>query len=916
MEDFSYVTSAHPAYIESIYNDYLLNPNTVDPELKKFFEGFDFAYNKQQSSEDSATAPASAGTVEVANLQKELNVYQYIRAFRKRGHLIATTNPIRPRKDRQPYLDLSDFNLSENDLNTKFFSGKYIGLPNATLKEIKDRLHHIYASNVGIQYTYMNRTEAFNWVQDNFETLMLKPFTLEERKRILSKLNYANIFEKFLATKFIGQKRFGLEGGESTIPALDALITEGAEQGVKEVVIGMAHRGRLNVLTNILRKTYAQVFNEFEGNMPADMTMGSGDVKYHLGFHSNVTTPKGKNVNLQLLPNPSHLEVVDPVVCGYSHAKANALYGQDFHQIMPILIHGDAAIAGQGIVYELLQMSRLVGYRNGGTVHFVINNQIGFTTDYEEGRSADYCTSLAAMVHAPVLHVNGDDPEAVVRAAIFAAQYRQKFQEDIFIDMVCYRKHGHNEGDEPRFTQPQLYSLIDKHPDPREIYTKYLIENGEPEAQKMAKEMEEVFWNELQARFDEVKQNAFPYELQAPEKLWDQLRSSKDEDFLKSPETGIPEEKLRDLFQKLMEYPEGFKPLRKVEKLLRDKNKILTNDNKIDWATGELLAYASLVAEGHDVRLSGEDVKRGTFSHRHATMRDEVTFAEYNRLSRIGENQGNFYVYNSSLSEYGVLGYEYGYAMASPNNLVIWEAQFGDFANGGQIVIDQYITSAEQKWQVQSGLVLLLPHGYEGAGPDHSSARLERFLQQAAENNMFVTNITTAANLFHAFRRQLALPFRIPLVNFAPKANLRQVRAYSVVEEFTKGGFKEVIDDPFIQDPSKVKRVLLCTGKVYFDLSEKQIAENREDIAIIRLEQIYPLPQKQLDALYQKYHSAQWLWVQEEPRNMGAASFLKMNLERINLGYLTRQASASSATGYMHMHLEEQKILVEQAFAI
>lgn len=930
MEDFSYITNSHPSYIESVYNDYLKNPQTVDPELKKFFEGFDFALTKtqertpsgsngkvpDQTVQEAATVAFGTTVKAPAYLQKEFSVFELIRAYRKRAHLISTTNPIRPRMDRKAHLDLAEFGLTDSDMDTEFFAGDYIGLGKATLKDILAKLKKIYAGNIGIQYTYMNRMEAHLWVQNHFEELMMRKFTLPEQKRILEKLNYGVIFEKFLNTKFIGQKRFGLEGGESMIPALDAMITTSADAGVQEVVIGMAHRGRLNVLANVLRKTYDQIFSEFEGNMPIDMTMGSGDVKYHLGFHSDIPTPSGKVVNVQLLPNPSHLEVVDPIVAGYARAKADALYNSNYHKILPILIHGDAAVAGQGIIYELLQMSKLKGYEVGGTLHFVINNQIGFTTDFDDARSSDYCTSLAAMVHAPVLHVNGDDPEAVVKAAILAIDYRQQFNEDIFIDMVCYRKHGHNEGDEPKFTQPGLYALIDKHPNPREVYTQYLLDNGEPEAQQMAKDLEQKFWNELQARLDEVKQKPFPYSYQAPEKKWQELRKSKPEDFIQSPNTAIPAEEIKSLFEKLMQYPEDFKPLRKVDKLLKDKSKLLETEGKIDWATGELLAYSSLLSEGHDVRLSGEDVQRGTFSHRHAVLMDENNNREYNRLAQLKEGQGKFYIYNSLLSEYAVLGFEYGYGMTSPNNLVLWEAQYGDFVNGAQIVIDQYITSAEQKWTTQNGLVLLLPHGYEGGGPDHSSARLERFLQQAAENNMFVTNITTAANFFHALRRQLALPFRIPMVNFSPKANLRHARSYSTVAEFAQGGFKEVIDDPNIKDVSKVKRVLLCSGKVYFDLSEKQLNEQREDVAIIRLEQIYPLPQQQLNALYEKYKAAQWLWVQEEPRNMGAAAFLKMNLEQINIGYLTRQASAATATGFARKHVQEQAMLVNEAFAL
>lgn len=919
MKDFSFVTNSHPSYIESLYNDYLSNPENVDPEYKKFFEGFDFAVGKVGSNGTKAAVSVDLGDGAVLNsdqLSKEIAVFDLIRYYRKRGHLIAKTNPIRPRKERNARLALSDFGFSDADLETEFSSGKFLGLGKAKLKDIYKKLNDLYAGSVGIQYTYINDVKKYEWVEKHFEEFMQQEFTFEQKKRTLYKLNYGVIFEKFLNTKFIGQKRFGLEGGESMIPGLDALLTEAADLGVKEVIFGMAHRGRLNVLANIMRKTYDQIFSEFEGAMPTDMTMGSGDVKYHLGFRSIVKTANEKDLNLQLLPNPSHLETVDPVVAGFARAKSDTVYNSNYDEVMPVLIHGDAAVAGQGIIYELLQMSRLKGYAVGGTVHFVINNQIGFTTDFEDARSSTYCTSLAAMVHAPVLHVNGDDPEAVVKCCIFAAKYRQEFNEDIFIDMVCYRKHGHNEGDEPKFTQPDFYALIEKHKNPREIYTERLINSGTPDAQNLAKEMETVFWNELQDRLDENKQNPMPYTYQGPELAWQALRKSEETDFVKSPDTAVSVSVINNLFDRLMTCPEGFNPLRKVSKLLADKVKLFQESQKIDWATGELLAFATLLNEGYDVRLSGEDVKRGTFSHRHACIRDEKTNEEYNRLSKLSDSQGRFYVYNSLLSEYAVLGFDYGYAMASPKHLVIWEAQYGDFANGAQIIIDQYVTSAEQKWQTQNGLVMLLPHGYEGGGPEHSSARLERFLQMSAENNIFVTNITTAANYFHALRRQLALPFRKPMVNFAPKANLRHVRSYSEVSEFTTGGFKEVIDDPNITEAAKVKRVLLCSGKIYFDLSEKQLAEKREDVAIVRLEQIHPLPVEQLTALYQKYAGAQWLWVQEEPKNMGAASFLKMNLTKpFNLGYLTRKASAATATGFAKLHVQEQQMLVDQAFA-
>jgi 2-oxoglutarate dehydrogenase E1 component len=916
MKDFSYVTGPAPAYIESLYNDFVKEPATVDPEWKKFFEGFDFAIsngNATTATNGSATTPPAPDS---ERLNKEIGVFELIRAYRKRGHLAATTNPIRARKDRHAQLELDRFNLSEADLNTSFFAGRFVGQKDVPLKDIIANLKKLYTSNIGIEFTYINDTVKCHWVQKQYEDLMKKPLSIEERRRILLKLNEGVIFEKFLNTKFIGQKRFGLEGGETTIPALDTIINDAADAGVEEVVIGMAHRGRLNILTNTLKKTYEQIFSEFEGNMPEDMTMGSGDVKYHLGFQSDITTPKGKVINVQLTPNPSHLEAVNPVVEGFARAKADTLYNREYDKVLPILIHGDAAVAGQGVGYELLQMSKLEGYYTGGTIHYVINNQIGFTTDFDDARSSDYCTSLASIVQAPVLHVNGDDAEAVVKCAMLAVAYRQEFNEDIFIDMVCYRKHGHNEGDEPKFTQPQLYALIDKHANPREMYTQYLLQHGEADAQDLAKEMEKSFWDELQQRLDEVKQKPLPYAYQKPELWWNALRKATDKDFERSPDTAIKEDEFRQLFSALMQWPEGFSPLRKVEKLLQDKIKLFETEGKADWATGELLAYASLLANGNEVRLSGEDVKRGTFSHRHAVIYDQNTNQPYNRLSRLKENQGNPYIYNSLLSEFAVLGFEYGYAMANPNNLVIWEAQYGDFANGAQTIIDQYLVSAEQKWTNMNGLVLLLPHGYEGGGPEHSSARLERFLQMCAENNIIVTNITTAANFFHGLRRQLAWQFRKPLINFSPKANLRHVRSYSAIEEFTTGGFKEVIDDATITDATKVKRVLLCSGKMYFDLSEKQLADKRTDVAIVRLEQIYPLPQQQLNALRDKYKKANWLWVQEEPRNMGALSFLQMNLDNFEIKYLSRPASASTATGFAKKHAIEQAQLIEQAFKL
>lgn len=919
MKDFSYITSSSPAFIENVYHDFIKDPESVDPELKKFFEGFDFAISNSNivNGNDKISVSGSSAKKLATDIDwmREIRAYRLILGYRNKGHLIAKTNPIRERKDRGANIDLSFYGFSEADLDTDFYAGQLIGLGTTSLRNILSHLKKCYASHVGIEFKYISNQKKVDWLTKEIERDMLNPLSLEKKKRILEKLNQGVMFEEFLQKKYVGQKRFSLEGGETTIAALDAIINTSADNDVQEVVIGMAHRGRLNVLANILGKTYEQIFSEFEGTAKLDQTMGSGDVKYHMGFGSDIKTMNNKNIHLKLMPNPSHLEAVDPVVVGFSRAKADVMYSSDYDKILPILIHGDASVAGQGIVYEVLQMSYLKGYYTGGTMHFVINNQIGFTTDFDDARSSDYCTSLAAAIQAPVFHVNGDDPETVIKCVEIATRYRQEFNSDVFIDMVCYRKHGHNEGDDPKFTQPHLYALIGKHPNPREVYIKYLLENGEPDAQQLAKEMEEKFWADLQERLDEVKQNPLPYHYQQPELWWKSLRRATDSDFDQSPVTSISEEDFKHVFSSIMSWPPTFKPLRKIEKILHDKIKLFEEEQKVDWATGELMAYGSLLLEGKDVRMSGQDVRRGTFSHRHAVLRDENNDKPYSRLKHIPGIKGKFRIYNSLLSEYGVLGFEYGYALANPNALVLWEAQFGDFCNGAQIMIDQFIAAGEQKWNRMNGITMLLPHGYEGQGPEHSSARLERFLQLCAELNMVVTNITTASNFFHALRRQLAWPFRKPLINFSPKANLRHPGSYSDMQDFLNGGFKEMIDDANAK-PDIVKKVLFCSGKIYFDLSEYQKKEGRDDIAIIRLEQIYPLPFKQLEALHKKYEKATWFWVQEEPMNMGAASFLQMNLKSFNFGMIGRQASASTATGYNKVHQQEQHEILETAFSI
>ena len=916
MKDFQFITNAHPGYIENLYNDFVKDPESVDTELRKFFEGYDFAVSETKVTPSAPAKQNGQVALPSGQLEKEFAVYKLIQAYRNKGHLISRTNPIRERKNRHANLALENFGLSDADLNTEFEAAKFANIAKTSLQNIVAHLQAAYTNHVGVEFSYLKNAEKVEWLTKAMEKTLLEPVSIEQKKRILQKLNEGVIFEKFLHTKYIGQKRFSLEGGETTIAALDAILSTSAANNVEEVVIGMAHRGRLNVLANILGKTYAQIFTEFEGTATPDTTMGTGDVKYHLGFSSDVDTASGKKIHLKLCPNPSHLEAVDPLVIGFARSKADVLYNSDYDKILPVLIHGDASVAGQGIVYEVLQMSKLKGYYTGGTIHFVINNQIGFTTDFDDARSADYCTSVAAMVQAPVFHVNGDDAEAVVKVAEIATLYRQKFNSDIFIDMVCYRRHGHNEGDEPKFTQPQLYALIDKHLNPREVYTQFLIQNGETDAKELAKEMEQKFLAELQERLDEVKQNPLPYTYQKSETWWQSLRKATTEDFNASPVTAIKTAELKKLFDGLMKWPADFKPLKKVEKLIQDKIKLYTDQQKIDWATAELLAYSSLLSEGKDVRMSGQDVKRGTFSHRHAVLYDETTNAEYNRLNHFSENQSPFRIFNSLLSEYAVLGFEYGYAMANPNALVIWEAQFGDFVNGAQIIIDQFISASETKWQRMNGVVMLLPHGYEGQGPEHSSARMERFLQQCAEMNMVITNITTAANFFHALRRQLAWSFRKPLIQFSPKANLRHPGSYSDISEFTNGAFKEVYDDTAVTDSATVKKVLLCSGKIYFDLLERKQKDNRNDVAIIRLEQIYPLPQNQLDALYKKYSKAIWYWVQEEPQNMGAATFLRMSLKNINFYIISRPASAATATGYSKVHAKEQAGIIDAAFSM
>jgi 2-oxoglutarate dehydrogenase E1 component len=909
MKDYSYVFNAHPSFIEKLYNQYKSDAASVDEGWRLFFEGFDFAnlgIGEQASDEDSTGSSAIP--------TKEFGVMSIIHGFRSRGHLLSTTNPVRKRRNRAPHLDLADYGLTDADLTQVFKAGEEIGLKNATLQQILDKLYKIYAGNIGIEYTHIENFEKRMWLREKIETRNLNSdygLDLDKKKQILKKLNGAVIFERFLHTKYIGQKRFSLEGGETTIAALDAIINKSAEGKVEEVVLGMAHRGRLNVLANIMGKTYEKIFNEFEGTAVPDLSFGDGDVKYHLGFSSQITGESGKVLNLKLAPNPSHLEAVNPVVEGFARAKADLLYDSDYDKILPILIHGDAAIAGQGIVYEVTQMSQLPGYFTGGTVHFVINNQIGFTTNFEDGRSSTYCTSVASIVQAPVFHVNGDDPEAVVWAAELAVEYRQKFNNDVFIDMVCYRKHGHNEGDDPKFTQPDLYDKIDDHKDPREVYSNKLIERGDVD-KSLAEDMEVKFWDDLQLRLDSVKEKPLPYSYQEPEQSWRQLtRTSDPNDFRLGEPTGIPKANLDLIIKHLMTLPKGFNPLSKIKRLQKGKQSLL-DAGVFDWAFGELAAYGSILLDGKNVRMSGQDVKRGTFSHRHAVFFDAKTSEELNRLDGMKDGQGKFMIYNSLLSEFAVMGFEYGYSLASPDNLVLWEAQFGDFYNGAQTIIDQFISAGESKWQRMSGLVLLLPHGMEGQGPEHSSARLERFLIMCAEFNMTVTNITTPANLFHALRRQINWPYRKPLVNMSPKSLLRHPQCVSPLADFTDNtGFKAVIDD---ESTKKARKVLFCSGKIYYDLDAYKQENNIKDVAIVRLEQLYPFPEKEVRSIMKKHAKAEFLWVQEEASNMGAWSYIMRYMRKDPIEVIARKSSASPATGFKKVHDSQQQEIVEKAF--
>jgi 2-oxoglutarate dehydrogenase E1 component len=843
----------------------------------------------------------------------EFKVIDLINEYRKRGHLFTKTNPVRTRRTYSPTLHIDNFGLTEADREQVFKAGGEIGIGDATLNSIIEHLERTYCQSVGVEYAYIRRPEIHEWLMARMEHTRNEPvFSREKKLHILEELSRAVLFEKFLHKKYIGQKRFSLEGCESLIPAIDAIINKGAESGIREFIIGMPHRGRLNVLANTLGKPFQDIFNEFEGKLLEDEFL-MGDVKYHLGYSSERTTPDGTTLHLSLAPNPSHLETVGPVVEGITRCKIDTEYQSNNQQIIPILIHGDASIAGQGVVYETIQMADLPGYTTGGTIHLVVNNQIGFTTNYLDARSSVYSTDVAKTTQCPIFHVNADDVEAVVYTMELAVDYRQRFHKDVFIDLLGYRKYGHNEGDEPRFTQPILYKIIEKHDDPRIIYVNKLIEQGSITAAE-ASAIEKSFLDELEQDMLESKGDEKARVITFLENAWHTLRPATEDDFLKPVDTSVPFEKLLELTQKITSLPHGKPFFKKLVRLMDERRTMFTENGTVDWAMGELLAYASLLEEGIPVRVSGQDSERGTFSHRHAVLTMEDSEEKYTPLQNISDRQAPFQIYNSPLSEYGVLGFEYGYSLASPFSLTIWEAQFGDFMNGAQIIIDQYIVSAEEKWRVMNSLVMLLPHGYEGQGPEHSSGRMERFLQQCADNNIQVANCTTPANFFHLLRRQVHRDFRKPLIVFTPKSLLRHPECISPVAALSRGSFQEVIDDDTV-NPSEVTRVNFCNGKVYYDLIAERRKRDHNNIAFVRVEQLYPFPLLQLHEIMKRYPNAtKFAWVQEEPANMGAWSFILRHFKGVKLLLVARPESGSPATGSPKLHVQRQAKIVDKAF--
>ena len=895
MDKFPFLGSSHTSLIEKMYEDYLKDSSSVHKQWRDFFKGYNFA--KEVYNEDDIPSA----------LRKEFKVIDLIEAYRKRGHLFTKTNPVRERRKYSPNLDFRNFQLIDADLEITFQAGNEIGIGAAKLKQIIQHLEKVYCQSIGVEFTYIRNPIEVNWFKKRLHVNDNNPsFSSSKKIHILNKLNQAVSFEAFLHKKFVGQKRFSLEGAESLIPALDSLIEHGSSIGVKEFIMGMAHRGRLNVLANIFNKTYKEIFSEFEGNKYEDDTI-AGDVKYHLGFTSVQKCDNGKKVKLSLCPNPSHLEAVDPVVEGITRAKIDNVYSGNESSTVPILIHGDAALAGQGVVYEVIQMANLKGFKTGGTVHIVINNQVGFTTNYIDARSSTYCTDVGKVTLSPVFHVNGDDVEAVVHTLEIAIEYRQKFNKDVFIDLLCYRKYGHNEGDEPRFTQPLLYKIISKHPNAKEIYVKKLLNENLMDS-NLPIEIKEEFKSMLETRFDESKKVSRAVITPFMEEEWKGFQQLKD--CFENVKTSLSETKLKSLAKFLYEFKEKDKLFKKTIKLLNDRKKMLENDS-LDWSMGELLAYAGILSDGYNVRISGQDVERGTFSHRHAILTYEDSTETISPLNNISK-EANFEIYNSHLSEYGVLGFEYGYSISMPKSLVIWEAQFGDFSNGAQIIFDQFVSSAEDKWRLNSGLVVLLPHGYEGQGAEHSSARIERFLQLCGQYNMEVVNCTTPANFFHLLRRQMIRSYRKPLIVFTPKSLLRHPSCKSKIKDFTSGSFQTIIDDNI--PATNIDNLVLCSGKIFYDLKKKREDIQSANYAIVRLEQLYPLDFSKIKKIINKYNPKKIIWVQEEPENMGPWTYILSNLVKYNIQLISRPVSAATASGSSQDFLQKQENLLNKVF--
>lgn len=891
MTDLNY---ANIDLIDEMYEKYLQNPHDVDSTWRNFFE----------QADRSAFVPPEF------KAEGDLRVFNLIQAYRSYGHLLAKINPIIEQNQNLPLqLQLESFGLSSKDKDQQFPTYGLLKQERASLSEIIHALQSTYCGNIGIEYMGLQNPEMEQWIQQRIEPTQFKmELPIDQKKMILQHLNKSELFESFIHTKYVGQKRFSLEGGETLVPMLEAVIENGAELGIEEFVIGMAHRGRLNVLSNIMNKSYADIFSEFEEGYIPDSFEGSGDVKYHKGYLSNLVTVKGRKVSIVLPPNPSHLESVDPVVEGQVRAKQDVRQDESRKKSMPILVHGDAAIAGQGVVYETMQFYKLPGYETGGTLHFIINNQIGFTTIPSDGRSTRYCTDIAHTFGFPIFHVNAEDPEACVTATILALEFRQKFHCDVLIDLVCYRKYGHNEGDEPAFTQPLEYQIIRKKRPIREIYRDQLIQQGVLE-KKIAESLEEEFKKGLNEALQQIK---------VPKKQKEVKHSVPEKEYkFEVIQTGVPKKTLQEIAIRFCQVPEGFNIHPKLQNLLKERLAITVDESKpVDWGMAEILAYGSLLWEGTSVRLSGQDCGRGTFSHRHAVWVDQVAEREYYPLDHLKPEQGHFEVYNSSLSEYAVLGFEYGYSVIAPDRLVIWEAQFGDFCNGAQIIIDQYIATAEQKWGVKFGLTLFLPHGYEGQGPEHSSGRMERFLALCGNDNMQVVNPTTPSQLFHLLRRQILQPFRKPLIVFTPKGLLRHPECVSTLDELTQGSFQEILEE---KSPVKnAQRLVFCCGRIYYDLIAARAQTKTNDMAFVRIEQLYPLNIQKLKEIIAQYKNVkEYYWAQEEPSNMGGWDFIRTTLQELipeKLQYVGRARSASPAVGAHALHKKEHAALLETLF--